>query len=121
MSFDHLAAAEDVAKVAAENAIAVDAEGRFPQEALHAARSSGLLGLISSTDVGGHGLGPRAAAETVERLARECGSSAMVLTMHYAGTAVVEAHGPRDVREAISRGADGFETSTTLNHLRSPK
>jgi alkylation response protein AidB-like acyl-CoA dehydrogenase len=124
MSFDHLAAAEDVAKVSAENAIAVDAEGRFPQSTLDAARNAGLLGLISATEVGGHGLGPRAAAEAVERIARECGSSAMVLTMHYAGAAVIEAHGPRDVREAIARGEHlstlAFSESGSRSHFWAP-
>ncbi len=104
MSFDHIAAAEQVAKVAAQTAIAVDADGSFPSATITAAREAGLLGLISSEEVGGHGLGPRAAAVVVERIARECASSAMVITMHYAGTAVIEAYGPKAVREAIARG-----------------
>ena len=40
----------------------------------------------------------------VEELARHCASTAMVVLMHYAATAVLEAHGPTHVREAIAAG-----------------
>ncbi|MBO0686986.1 MAG: acyl-CoA/acyl-ACP dehydrogenase, partial [Candidatus Dormibacteraeota bacterium] len=64
----------------------------------------GLLGLVSAAEVGGRGEGMRAAATVVERLARVCASSAMVTLMHYCATAVVEAHGPEDVRREIAAG-----------------
>jgi alkylation response protein AidB-like acyl-CoA dehydrogenase len=67
-------------------------------------RANGLLGLVSATSVGGKGESLAAAANVVERLARECGSTAMVVCMHYCGTAVVEAHGPAEVRQAIAAG-----------------
>ncbi|HWC11284.1 MAG TPA: acyl-CoA dehydrogenase family protein, partial [Acidimicrobiales bacterium] len=54
--------------------------------------------------LGGMGEGPRAAAAVVRELARHCGSTAMVVLMHYAATAVLEAHGPAEVREAIAAG-----------------
>ncbi len=124
MPFDHLSAAEQVAKIAAQNATTVDVDAAFPSATVDAAREAGLLGLISSTDVGGHGLGPRAAAAVVERVARECASSAMVLTMHYAGTAVIEAHGPRNVREAIARGEHlstlAFSEKGSRSHFWAP-
>ncbi len=50
------------------------------------------------------GQGLRAAALVIERVAQECGSTAMVLCMQYAGTAVIEAHGPLAVRQAIAAG-----------------
>jgi alkylation response protein AidB-like acyl-CoA dehydrogenase len=65
---------------------------------------SGLPGLVSSTDVGGKGFGMPAAAFVVERIARECASTAMIVCMHYCATAVVEAHGPADIRKAIAAG-----------------
>jgi alkylation response protein AidB-like acyl-CoA dehydrogenase len=46
----------------------------------------------------------RAATLVVERIAQACASTAMVVCMHYAATAVIEAHGPRSVREQIARG-----------------
>ncbi|MGH9264029.1 MAG: acyl-CoA dehydrogenase family protein, partial [Acidimicrobiales bacterium] len=42
--------------------------------------------------------------------AEHCGSTAMVVMMHYCGAAVIEAHGPPDVRERIATG----EYVTTL-------
>ncbi|MCK6448752.1 MAG: acyl-CoA/acyl-ACP dehydrogenase [Planctomycetes bacterium] len=104
MSYDYLAAAAAVAAVARTHAASVDAESRFPTAAIELARERGLFGLLSSPEVGGHGLGLDAASQTIERLARECGSTAMVLTMHYSGTVVIEKHGPLDVRRAIARG-----------------
>src|SRR6185436_673379 len=50
-------------------------------------------------------LGLPAAAFVVERLARECASTAMVVCMHYCATAVLEhAGGAGDVRRAIAAG-----------------
>lgn len=95
---------EKVAAVAAEHARAVDADGRFPQEAIGALAKEGLFGLISATEVGGLGQGLRAAGEVVERLARACGSTAMVTCMHYSATAVLEKLGPESVRRDIAAG-----------------
>jgi alkylation response protein AidB-like acyl-CoA dehydrogenase len=61
MTFDFRAAAEAVAAVAREHAIAVDSTASFPTATVDAARKAGLFGLISGTDVGGHGLSLRAA------------------------------------------------------------
>ncbi|MGQ0656520.1 MAG: acyl-CoA dehydrogenase family protein [Chromatiales bacterium] len=82
----------------------IDAEACFPRAAITALGRAGLLGLISSAEVGGLGGGHRAATRTVEALAQACASTAMVTCMHYAAAAVIEAHGPRTVREAIARG-----------------
>ena len=104
MTFDYRAAAEAVAAVAREHAVATDSKAVFPQATIDAARKAGLLALLSKTDVGGHGLGLRAAAHVIERIARECGSSAMVLTMHYSGAAVLEALGDKTVRTDVAAG-----------------
>ena len=71
---------------------------------------AGLLGLVSGKEVGGLGEGHRAAMRVVERIARECASTAMVVCMHYCGAAVIEAFGQRDVRESVAHG----EHLTTL-------
>ena len=81
-----------------------DREARFPRVALDALGQAGLLGLISSADVGGMGLGLPQAVQVVERIARDCPSTAMVLTMHYAGTVLIEKYGSREVRQAIAAG-----------------
>jgi alkylation response protein AidB-like acyl-CoA dehydrogenase len=99
-----------ISEVVAPAAEEVDRGGTFPHDALKALGEAGLLGLISSTEVGGLGESHRAAALVVERLAAACASTAMVVCMHYAGAAVIEAHGATAVREAIARG----EHVTTL-------
>ncbi|MFN2607314.1 MAG: acyl-CoA dehydrogenase family protein [Acidimicrobiales bacterium] len=93
-----------VAQVVAPRAADIDRTGAYPREALDALGRAGLLGLVSAPNVGGRGEGHRAAAAVVQELARHCGSTAMVVMMHYAATALIEAHGPRDVREAIAAG-----------------
>ncbi|MBA3944404.1 MAG: acyl-CoA/acyl-ACP dehydrogenase [Herpetosiphonaceae bacterium] len=85
-------------------AVEIDQTGTFPRAAIDALGKAGLLGLVSSSDVGGQGQAHRAAALVVERLAQACASTAMVTCMHYAGTAVIEAYGPADVRQAIAGG-----------------
>src|SRR5436190_348903 len=83
----------------------VDQQGAFPQRGLNALAAAGLMGAVSATEVGGLGLGPRGAAAIVGRIAQDCGSTAMVMCMHFCGTAVLEAHGERDVRRAAASGA----------------
>ncbi len=93
-----------IADVIAPHAAEVDRAGLFPRAALDALGAAGLLGLISAREVGGLGHGHRAAALVVERISHHCASTAMVVCMHYAAAAVVEAHGPREDREAIAAG-----------------
>jgi alkylation response protein AidB-like acyl-CoA dehydrogenase len=93
-----------IGDVIAPTAAEIDQTGTFPRRAIEALGAAGLLGLISAPDVGGLGQGHRAAAQVVERIARECASTAMVVCMHYSGAAVIEAHGPREVRTAIAAG-----------------
>ncbi|MEA2684978.1 MAG: hypothetical protein QOE93_173, partial [Actinomycetota bacterium] len=93
-----------VADVVAPAAEEVDRTGAFPRAAVTALGEAGLLGLASSPDVGGGGLAYSGVAPMIEQLAAACGSTAMVVLMHYAATALVEAAGPRDVREAIAGG-----------------
>ena len=82
----------------------VDATGAFPRAAVTALGSQGLLGLLSAPEVGGQGGSLADAATVVRRLAASCGSTAMVVAMHYSATAVIEQHGPEDVRRAIAEG-----------------
>jgi len=95
---------ERVAAIAAEHAARVDAEAAFPAATLAALKEHGFLGLVSATAVGGGGASFAPAFEAVERLGRECGSSAMVLCMHYCAVAVLEAHAPEAVRKRVARG-----------------
>lgn len=94
---------ESIAALAATHAADID-RGLFPTETLKAMSDAGLLGLVSSKEVGGMGEGLASAAHVVERLARECGSTAMIVCMHYCGATVIEQHGPANVRRAIASG-----------------
>jgi alkylation response protein AidB-like acyl-CoA dehydrogenase len=113
-----------VADIVEPAAIAIDQDSTFPRAAVDALGAAGLLGLISSVEVGGLGQGHRAAAQVVERLAQSCASTAMVICMHYAGTAVIEAHGPREVREAIATGKHlttlAFSEAGSRSHFWAP-
>ena len=78
-------------------AAAVDANGEFPYRSIDALKTAGLMGAVSAREAGGLGLGFGAAAAIVRRVAQECGSTAMVLCMHYCGAAVLEAYAPLQV------------------------
>jgi alkylation response protein AidB-like acyl-CoA dehydrogenase len=91
-------------EVVAPNAQRVDAGGEYPRQALEALGEAGILGLCSSADVGGGGQGLRAASEVIQNLASACGSTAMVVLMHYAAAAVLEGHGDDKIRRAIGEG-----------------
>lgn len=113
-----------IVAVVAPNAIEIDQTGAFPRAALDALGAAGLLGLISAAEVGGLGQTHRAAALVIERLAQECASTAMVVCMHYAGTAVIEAHGPLDIRTAIAAGEHlttlAFSEAGSRSHFWAP-
>ncbi|MDX8380106.1 MAG: acyl-CoA dehydrogenase family protein [Gallionella sp.] len=81
-----------------------DRDSVFPRAALDALGEAGLLGLISAVEVGGMGLGLIEASHVVERIAKACPSTAMVVTMHYAGTTVLEKLGSEVTRRAIAKG-----------------
>ena len=90
--------------VVAPNAEEIDRSGAFPRDAVKALGGAGLLGVLSASEVGGRGGGMRDATEVIERLATACGSTAMVVLMHYAAVPTIEAHGPRPLREAVAGG-----------------
>lgn len=116
---------EDIITTVVEpRAAEVDSTGSFPRAAMTAFGEQGLLGLLSSPDVGGLGGSLADAAQVVRRLSASCGSTAMVLTMHYCATAVIEAHGPDDVRRAIAAGRHlstlAFSETGSRSHFWAP-
>ncbi|OGO26970.1 MAG: acyl-CoA dehydrogenase [Chloroflexi bacterium RBG_16_52_11] len=102
----------------------IDQNGAFPRAAMDALSKGRLLGLISAKEVSGMGEGLRAAALVIERVAQECASTAMVLCMHYVGTAVIEAYGPFPVRQAIADGRHittlAFSEKGSRSHFWAP-
>lgn len=114
---------ESIAAVAATHAAEVD-RGTFPTKSLDAMRAAGMLGLVSATDVGGSGKGLAEASIVVERLARECGSTAMVVCMHYCAAAVIEKLGALEVRKAVGAGKHlstlAFSEAGSRSHFWAP-
>jgi alkylation response protein AidB-like acyl-CoA dehydrogenase len=113
-----------IEEIIAPNAAEIDQTGAYPRAGMQALGRAGLLGLISATEVGGLGQAHRAAATAVGRVAETCASTAMVLCMHYAGTAVIEAHGPREAREAVAAGNHittlAFSEAGSRSHFWAP-
>src|SRR5688572_26687719 len=92
---------EVVEREVGPNADEVDRTGTFPRRNIEALREAELLGVMSAPSVGGGGLGPAAAVEIVAELGRNCSSTAMIVCMHYAAAAVIEACGDDDTRRAV--------------------
>lgn len=102
----------------------IDREGRFPRPVVDALGQAGLLGLISSKEVGGMGLGLADASKVVAALAQHCPSTAMVVCMHYCATAVLEQFGPETVRREIAAGRHlstlAFSEAESRSHFWAP-
>ena len=102
----------------------IDRTGAFPSAAVAELGAAGVLGLTSAPEAGGAGGGLADAARVVERLAGTCGSTAMVVLMHYAATAVIEAHGPEDLRREIAAGRHlstlAFSEAGSRSHFWAP-
>jgi acyl-CoA dehydrogenase len=81
------------AGVAAAQAPDVDAKARFPIETLAALREDGVLSAGVPRELGGPGCTMHELAQLCSTLAQACGSSAMVLAMHYIQLACIARHG----------------------------
>jgi isovaleryl-CoA dehydrogenase len=113
-----------IADVIAPAAAEVDRTGAFPRPGIDALARAGVLGAASATDVGGGGGGLADVAAIVEQIAGACSSTAMVVLMHFSAVSVLEAHGPRDVREAVAAGRHlstlAFSEAGTRSHFWAP-
>lgn len=81
------------AEVAAPHAADVDREARFPAETLAALREAGFLSAGVPRDFGGAGCTLIELARLCSTLSQSCGSSAMVLAMHYIQLGCIARHG----------------------------
>jgi len=91
-------------EVVAPRATEVDASGEFPRQQVRALGAAGLLALTVPADLGGGGAGLREAAEVIRELGSVCGSTAMVVTMHYAAVGALTAAGDKETLTAIAAG-----------------
>jgi len=93
-TFDELLAqVKTIAKeVAAPNAPDVDAKARFPTETVDALKRAGVLSAPIPTAHGGTGCTMRELAQLCSTLSGACGSSGMVLAMHFIQVACIVRH-----------------------------
>lgn len=90
------ARARAVAEIAAVHAEAVDADARFPTEAIDAAKAHRLLGAMVPEAMGGDGARVADLAEVCYRLGRACASTAMIFAMHQIKAACLVRHSGDD-------------------------
>lgn len=88
----HAAVRRITQDVAAAHADDVDAKARFPHEVVAALREAQALSALVPREYGGSGLTMRELGTLVATLATVCGSSAMVLAMHYNQLCCVARH-----------------------------
>ncbi len=111
-----------VVGVAAKHADDVDAQARFPSEALAALREVKALSAAVPRELCGHGLGLGEIAAHCAALAHGCSAAAMVLAMHHIQVACIARHGGRSeffrdflrrlVREQLLLGSVTSEVGT---------
>ncbi len=101
-----------------------DKNAVFPRPVIDALGKAGLLGLVSSKEVGGMGLGLAEASQVVSSLAQQCPSTAMIVCMHYCAVAVLEQYGQEEVRREIAAGRHlttlAFSEAESRSHFWAP-
>jgi acyl-CoA dehydrogenase len=81
-----------VAAAAAEHAVEVDCESRFPFETFAAARQHRLLSMLVPVELGGDGATVSDAVDVCYMLGTACGSSAMIFAMHQIQVVILLRH-----------------------------
>jgi isovaleryl-CoA dehydrogenase len=113
-----------IEEVVAPAAAEVDRSGTFPRRQIDALAQAGLLALTVPAELGGGGLGLRAAADVVRALGAACGSTAMVVTMHYSATAALIAGERNGVLSEIAAGRHlstlAFSETGSRSHFWAP-
>jgi isovaleryl-CoA dehydrogenase len=111
-------------EVIAPGAASVDVSGSFPADQVGALAKAGLLALTVPAEFGGGGAGPRAAADVVRELGAVCGSTAMVVTMHYAAVGALAAAGDSGTLTAVAAGTHlstlAFSETGSRSHFWAP-
>ncbi len=108
----------------AADAAQVDQQGAFPRAAVDALTAAGLLAATVPVEFGGGGLGMSAATDIVRQLSTACGSTAMIVTMHYAATAALVATGQQEILREIADRRHlttlAFSESGSRSHFWAP-
>ncbi|KAA9163989.1 acyl-CoA dehydrogenase [Amycolatopsis acidicola] len=111
-------------EIIAPDAAKLDLDGTFPQRGIDALAAAGLLALTVPVEFGGSGGGAADVARLVRRIAGVCGSTAMVVTMHYAATALLIHVGHEQALREIGKGEHlttlAFSESGSRSHFWAP-
>jgi alkylation response protein AidB-like acyl-CoA dehydrogenase len=92
-----------VDEIVAPEAAEIDRSASFPHKAVDALADAGLLAITVPAGFGGGGGTLRDAARVVRTLSGPCGSTAMVVMMHYSAVAALSAAGREaELREVAS-------------------
>jgi alkylation response protein AidB-like acyl-CoA dehydrogenase len=112
---EQTAVIEELRRVADESiaphAADVDAQGRFPREAVDALAKAGLLGLTIPVEHGGMGQSIHVACAALDEIAQRCASTAMIYLMHLCGCSCYLAR-PHAVEDTLRQVAGGEHLST---------
>jgi acyl-CoA dehydrogenase len=81
----------------------VDAQARFPAEALAGLREAQLLSALVPAEFGGEGVSLRTVGEIVTTLARHCSSTALIYAMHQSQVACLVRHSQQVSVKAVLR------------------
>ena len=124
MTFDSGVLAAILDEVVAPAAAEVDATAAFPGKSIDELAQAGVLSLTVPKEFEGPGEGLRSAANVVRMLSTACGSTAMVVAMHFSATAVLAAAGRADVLGEIARGRHlttlAFSEAGSRSHFWAP-
>ena len=86
------ARARSVAATAAEHAVEVDRDSRFPHETFAAARQHRLLSMLVPVELGGDGASVSDVVDVCYMLGASCSSSAMIFAMHQIQVVILLRH-----------------------------
>jgi acyl-CoA dehydrogenase len=114
------ARARFVAAAAAEHAVEVDRDPRFPHETFAAARQHRLLSMLVPVELGGDGASVSDVVDICYMLGAACGSSAMIFAMHQIQVVILLRHARTSAwhQQLLRRLCDEqllFASSTTEN------
>ena len=120
----HAALQRVIEEVIAPAATEVDRDGTFPRRQVEALQREGILGLTVPTAYGGGGKGLAEAEEVVREIGAVCGSTAMVVTMHFSAAAALVAADRGDVLAEIAAGRHlttlAFSETGSRSHFWAP-
>jgi isovaleryl-CoA dehydrogenase len=99
-----------ITEVVAPAAAEVDRTGAFPRRQIEALEEAGILALTVPAKLGGGGGSLRDASAVVRELGAVCGSTAMIVTMHFSAVAALLAGGGQEA--VLRESAEGDHLST---------